>query len=259
MPEGDTVFLTCRRLDEALAGAEVVRGELRHPRLAEVELRGRVVREVRPVGKHLLIRFTGERTLHSHLGMDGAWHLYSPGGRWRRPAHRARAVLDVPDRTAVGFDLRGMRWVRTADEDSLVGHLGPDLLSPEWGPEEAAEAVRRLTADPAREIGAALLDQSVLAGVGNIYRTEVCFLLRRSPHAPVAEVDAERAVRLCRDLLLRNAWSPERSTTGDLRRDARHWVYGRRTCLRCGGPVHRDGDAERVTYHCPRCQPLPDR
>ncbi|MFR9730827.1 DNA-formamidopyrimidine glycosylase family protein [Saccharopolyspora sp. MS10] len=256
MPEGDTVFRACRRLHEALAGEELVRGELRHPRLAEVPLRGRVVREVRPVGKHLLLRFTDDRTLHSHLGMDGAWHLYPPGARWRRPAHRARAVLEVPQLSAVGFELRQLHWIRTADEAELVGHLGPDLLDPGWDEARHAEAVRRLTADPGREIGAALLDQSSLAGVGNIYRTELCFLLRCSPRTPVGEVDADRAVRLAHDLLLRGTRQQQRSTTGDLRRGVRYWVYGRRSCLRCGGPVHREApDAERVSYHCPRCQP----
>lgn len=236
-----------------------MRGELRHPRLSTVELAGRVVREVRPAGKHLLVRFECGWTLHSHLRMDGAWHLYSPKTRWRRPAHQVRALLSVPERTAVGFNLHDLRWVHTTDEGGLVGHLGPDLLSPDWDAGMRAEAVRRLTADPGREIGLALLDQTVLAGVGNIYKTEVCFLLRRSPWTPVGEIDADRAVALSHELLLRNAWHPEQATTGDPRRDARHWVYGRRRCLRCSGPVHRGSQgadtAERVAYHCPHCQP----
>ncbi|MCX2732901.1 DNA glycosylase [Saccharopolyspora sp. NFXS83] len=256
MPEGDTVFLTCHRLHQALAGEVVLRGEFRHPRLAEVDVTGRTVREVRPVGKHLLVRFEDGWTLHSHLRMEGAWHLYPPGARWRRPAHQVRAVLTVARRSAVGFELHELRWIRTADEGELVGHLGPDLLAEGWDAASHAEAVRRLTADPAREIGAALLDQAVLAGLGNIYRTEVCFLLRRAPSTPVAEIDADRAVLLSRRLLLRNAWNPEQSTTGDPRRDARHWVYGRRRCLRCGGAVTLDArPGDRITYHCPHCQP----
>lgn len=257
MPEGDTVFLTCHRLHEALAGRELVRGELRHPRLATADLRGWTVREVRPNGKHLLIRFGNDRTLHSHLRMDGSWHLYSPGARWKRPAHQVRAVLAHPERTAVGFNLHDLQLIPTSDEQRLIGHLGPDLLDPAWDEEHETEAIRRLSAEPARELGLALLDQTALAGVGNLYKTEVCFLLGRVPWTPVERVDLAKTVRLCRELLLRNAWHPEQSTTGESsRRDAQHWVYGRRTCLRCGTPVHRgtQGADERVSYHCPRCQ-----
>ena len=273
MPEGDTVFLTCHRLHRALAGRALVHGELRHPRLSAVALDGWTVRAAQPAGKHLLIRFDNDRTLHSHLRMDGSWHLYSPGTRWRRPAHQARAVLARAERVAVGFNLHELALIPTAEEHRLVGHLGPDLLDPDWNDDRAAEAARRLGADPDRAIGAALLDQTALAGVGNIYKTEVCFLLGRSPRTPVSEVDLPEAVRLCRELLLRNAWRPERSTTGDTHPRARHWVYGRRRCLRCSTPVHRDTqgrretpgrrdtrnprgtpDDERVSYQCPRCQ-----
>lgn len=259
MPEGDTVFLTCRRLDEALAGSVLTRGELRHPRLATVDLTGRSVREVRPVGKHLLTRFDDGRTLHSHLRMDGAWHLYGPGDRWRRPSHQVRALLADAEHVAVGFDLHDLRLLATTDEHHVIGHLGPDLLDPDWSDVHLERAVERMTADPGRELGRCLVDQTVLAGVGNLYKTEACFLLGRSPWRPVRDVDPERAVRLCRELLCRNAWRPEQSTTGDLRRGSRHWVYERRTCLRCGGPVRRGSQGEgvraQVSYHCPRCQP----
>ncbi|MDI2028374.1 DNA-formamidopyrimidine glycosylase family protein [Saccharopolyspora sp. TS4A08] len=259
MPEGDTVFLTCHRLNEALAGRDLVRGELRHPRLSTVDLAGRVVSEVRPAGKHLLMRFEHGRTLHHHLRMDGSWHLYAPGARWRRPGHQARAVLATAEQVAVGFALHDLRWIPTSRESELVGHLGPDLLSPDWGPDSEAEAVRGLTADPGREIGLALMDQRIMAGVGNLYKTEVCFLLGRSPWTPVAEVDAREAVRLSHELLLRNAWHPEQTTTKSLRRGDQHWVYGRKSCLRCGGPVRRGTQGtppdSRTTYHCPRCQP----
>lgn len=168
-------------------------------------------------------------------------------------------ILANAERSAVGFNLHDLRLLPTSEEARLISHLGPDLLDPGWSDAHSAEAVRRLAAEPAREIGVALLDQSVLAGVGNLYKTEVCFLLGCSPWTPVAEVNPSRAVQLCRDLLLRNAWHPEQCTTGDRRRGAEHWVYGRRRCLRCAGPVRRGTQGssvdERVAYHCPRCQP----
>lgn len=266
MPEGDTVWLAGRRLDEALGGKRLVRGELRHPRLSTLDLAGLVVREVASVGKHLLIRFDDGRSLHVHFRLDGSWHLYPPGRRWRGPEHQVRAVLAVPDRIAVGFRLHDMAVLATADEHRLVGHLGPDLLGAGWGPDAEAEAVRRLAADPERELGLALLDQTVLAGVGNLYKTEACFLLGVSPWAPVAEVDAAKAVRLCRHLLARNADRPEQSTTGAFGRDAQHWVFerGGRRCLRCGATVRTAHQAptddpvrERIAYYCPTCQPGP--
>lgn len=263
MPEGDTVWLAGRRLATALAGRTLVSGELRHPRLATVELAGVTVDDVVSVGKHLLTRFGDGRTLHTHLRMDGAWHLYRPGRAWRGPGHQVRAVLTVPDRVAVGFRLHDMALVPTAQEHRLVGHLGPDLLGPGWGPEQEAEAARRLAAQPDRELGPALLDQTVMAGVGNLYKTEVCFLLGVSPWSPVATVDPASAVRLSHDLLARNAEHPEQSTTGETARRAQHWVFERtgRECLRCGDVVRRAtqgrGTQQRVSYWCPGCQPGP--
>jgi len=263
VPEGDTVFLAGRRLDEALAGQRLVRGELRHPRLSTADLSGRMVVGVRSVGKHLLVRFEGEVSLHSHLRMDGAWHLYRPGDRWRGPAHQVRAVLSTLDREAVGFRLHDMALLPTGQECRLVGHLGPDLLDPGWDDRLAAEAADRLAAHPDDELGMVLLDQTVMAGVGNLYRAEVCFLLGVSPWSPVRGVDAARTVAVARDLLLRNAWHPARSTTGDPRAGRRYWVYDRRgrPCLRCGTPVRSavQGSSlrERVIYYCPTCQPGP--
>ena len=263
MPEGDTVFLTGQRLDRALAGGTLVRGQLRHPKLATADLAGRTVLGVRTVGKHLFTRFSGDLSLHSHLRMDGSWHLYRPGDRWRRPAHQARAVLATAERVAVGFLLHDLALLPTPDEHTLVDHLGPDLLDPEWSAAHQAEAARRLTADPDRELGLALLDQTVFAGVGNLYRSEVCFLLGVSPWSPVSAVDADRVVALCRDLLLRNAWRPQQSTTGELGRGREHWVYerGGQRCRRCGAVVRRavqgSGLRERGAYYCPTCQPGP--
>jgi endonuclease-8 len=263
VPEGDTVFLTGRRLDDALAGRVLLRGELRHPRLSTVDLAGRAVLGVRSVGKHLLIRFDDGSSLHSHLRMDGAWQVGRPGQRWRGPGHWVRAVLANAEREAVGFRLHDMALLRTRDEPRLVGHLGPDLLDPAWDEGLVAEAAARLGRQADRELGLALLDQTVMAGVGNLYRAEVCFLLGVSPWVRVSEVDPASAVRLAHDLLSRNAWRPVRSTTGDSRPAHRHWVYDRagRPCLRCGAPVRSaaqgHGTGERTVYYCPTCQPGP--
>ncbi|MFC5289249.1 DNA-formamidopyrimidine glycosylase family protein [Actinokineospora guangxiensis] len=257
MPEGDTVFRTAARLREALAEHPLTRGELRHPRLSTVDLAGRVVVGVRPVGKHLFVRFDRDLSLHNHLRMDGIWQIGVPGQRWRRPAHQIRAWLATAERQAIGFHLHDLALVPTGEEDRVVGHLGPDLLDPAWGPELAAEAAARLRADGGRELGQALLDQRVMAGVGNVYKSEVCAVLRVTPWTPVAEVDADRAVQVSRDLLYRNRMRPERITTGDPRRP--QWVYGRARypCARCGGRVTRVGTEERVTYYCPACQAGP--
>ena len=170
MPEGDTVHLAGKRLHAALSGQLLLRGELRHPRLAEHDLAGRTVLGVRSVGKHLLTRFDDGRSLHSHFRMDGSWHLYRPGMAWRRPAHEARAVLATAERVAVGFALHDLELLPTDAEDRVVGHLGPDLLDPDWGDAHAAEALRRFTARRDHELGLVLLEQRVMAGVGNLYK-----------------------------------------------------------------------------------------
>ena len=266
MPEGDTVFLAGRRLDEALAGATLTRAELRHPRLVETTLTGRSVLGVRSVGKHLFTRFDDGVSLHSHFKMDGAWHLYRPGDRWRGRTHDVRAVLGTEQWTAVGFRLHDMALLRTDREDQLVGHLGPDLLAEDWNDDTAAEATRRLGEQGPRELGDALADQRVMAGVGNLYKAEVCFLLGVSPWTPVAELPVDtvaKAVALSRKLLLRNAWRPEQNTTGKLGRGQEHWVYQRtgRPCLRCGTAIRSGAQGSfapvRYTWFCPRCQPGP--
>jgi endonuclease-8 len=266
------VFLAGRRLDDALAGQELTRGELRHPRLIEHDLAGRTVLGVASVGKHLFTRFDDGTSLHSHFRMDGTWHLYRPGRPWRGRDHDIRAILEVPDRVAVGFRLHDLDLLPTSEEDRWVGHLGPDLLGSAWDEDPegcTTEVLRRLDAEPDRELGAALLDQRVACGVGNLYKAEICFLMRVSPWTRVGDLsEAQRrdAVAWSRKLLLRNAWRPEQSTTGDLGDGAQHWVFerGGRACRRCRDVVtvarQDDGtpDAEdRVAYFCPTCQPGP--
>lgn len=257
MPEGDTVWLAARRLDEALEGRRLTASDFRVPHLATVDLAGVEVREVVPRGKHLLFRLGDGRTLHTHFRMEGSWHLYRPGDRWRGgPDHQVRVVLTVPDRVAVGYRLPVVDLVPTDREGDLVGHLGPDLLGPDW---DDAEALRRLRQQPEREVGDALRDQRNLAGIGNIYACESLFLAGVDPFRPVGEVtNLAEVVGHARRLLLRNAPRASQSTTGDERRP--HYVHGRnrRPCYRCGTPIRTRAQGtppyERISYWCPSCQ-----
>ncbi|MFD4634390.1 Fpg/Nei family DNA glycosylase [Streptomyces sp. NPDC058284] len=266
MPEGDTVHQAARRLHTALAGHTLIRSDLRVPKLATVDLTGRAVLDVTPRGKHLLTRIEGGLTLHSHLRMDGSWRLYGPGERWRGgPGHQIRAILGTAERTAVGYRLPVLELLRTSDEAKAVGHLGPDLLGPDWDPERA---LANLLAVPDRPLGEALLDQRNLAGIGNIYKSELCFVLGVTPWLPVGELPEEKAARLpafAKKLLEANRDRASRTTTGRDRNGLRLFVYGRapRPCLRCGTPVRLgeqgDGSRSRPTYWCPTCQqgPIP--
>ncbi|MFD1656855.1 Fpg/Nei family DNA glycosylase [Streptomyces caeni] len=259
MPEGDTVHQAAKRLHGSLAGKVLTRSDLRVPKYATADLTGRTVLDVAPRGKHLLTRIEGGLTLHSHLKMDGAWKIYAEGQRWSGgPGHQIRAILGTADRTAVGYRLPVLELLRTADERRAVGHLGPDLLGPDW---DAGTALENLLRDPARPVGEALLDQRNLAGIGNVYKSELCFLLQVTPWLPVGALPAEHTARLpalAKRLLEANRDRPARNTTG--RREQDLFVYGRapRPCLRCGAPVRAagqgDGARERPTYWCPSCQ-----
>jgi endonuclease-8 len=259
VPEGDTVWLAAKRMQEALAGSTLRRGELRVPQLATVDLAGLGVREVVPRGKHLLVRLSDERTLRTHFRMDGSWHLYRPGTKWRGgPADDIRAVLATDGWECVGYRLHDLAIVPTAEEDSLVGHLGPDVLGPDW---DLDEALRRLRAHPDEQVGVALLDQRNLAGIGNLYKVESLFLRGVHPWARVADVaDLAGLVEKARTLMRANLHHPEQNTTGLPGRGQDHWVAGRRgkPCRRCGTTIllgeQGPSTQERVTWWCPRCQ-----
>jgi endonuclease-8 len=265
VPEGDTVYQTAARLDDALAGRELTRSDLRVPRLATVDLTGDVVETVQSRGKHLLMRLDNGWTLHSHLRMEGSWRVFAAGESWRGgPSHQIRAILGTAARTAVGYRLPVLELLRTAEEHRAIGHLGPDLLDPAWSGRLADEAVHRLQAAPARPVGEALLDQRNLAGIGNVYKSELCFLSGVTPWTRVAEVpDLAGLVDRAHRFLVANRDRPMRITTGETRAGRNLWVYGRKRgeCLRCGTPIRSadQGPAgeERVTYWCPRCQQGP--
>ena len=173
MPEGDTVWLTAHRLHQALADRELTLFDLRVPQHATADLRGQTVREVVARGKHILLRTSSNLTLHTHLRMDGSWRIGRAGRRPPGlPEHMMRILLGNTEWWAAGYRVHDVVLLRSSDEGRVVGHLGPDLLGPDWDP---AEAERRLRADPARPVGEALLDQRNLAGIGNIYKAETLF------------------------------------------------------------------------------------
>lgn len=257
MPEGDTVYLTARTLDSALHGAILTRCDIRVPAYATVDLTGHRVHEVVSRGKHLLIR-VGEASIHSHLKMEGSWHLYRHGTRWRRPAHQARAILATADWVAVGFELGILEVLPIPREAEELGYLGPDLLGADW---DATEALSRLEEQPHRTIAVALADQRNLAGLGNEYVNELCFLRGMLPTRPTRDADLPATVALARRMIVANRDRVVRVTTGDTRRGRTSWVYGRQgePCLRCGTRIERSQLGrteleERVTYFCPHCQ-----
>jgi endonuclease-8 len=258
VPEGDTVFRSARAMNEVLAGRVLERCDIRVPAYATVDLTGERVEAVVSVGKHLLHRI-GEFTIHSHLKMEGSWDIYRDGARWRSPAWQARAILGVAGIEAVGFQLGELEVVPREREHEVVGYLGPDILAHDWDP---AVGIANLSADPSRAIGLAVLDQRVIAGLGNVYRNELCFLRGVLPTRPVGEVaDLPGLVDLAHRLIRTNRDRVERVTTGDLRRGRRTWVHGRehQPCLRCGTTIVQGalGDTElteRQTFYCPVCQ-----
>jgi endonuclease VIII len=262
MPEGDTVWRACRRLHEALAARVLTRAELRVPGLATTDLTGTTVLEVVSRGKHQLFRLSNATTLHTHFRMDGTWRIYPRGRPWSGgPDWQIRAVLATDECAAVGYRLPVVELVPTAEEDQVVGHLGPDLLGPDW---DLDEACRRLLLDRGRSIGEALLDQRNLAGIGTFYRAEVLFLQGVHPRTPVGEVvNLRRLVQRAQQLLYANRWRLEQVTTGDLRNGRRAYVFERagQPCRRCGAPILTEEfgppGQERRSYWCPRCQPDP--
>jgi endonuclease-8 len=250
MPEGDTVFRTADRLRKALVGHALTRCDVRVPRYATVDLSGHVVDEVRSRGKHLFIR-VGPASIHSHLKMDGSWRITSRGGR---ADYRVRIILETADIRASGVDLGVLEILERAHDDDAVDHLGPDLLGEDWDANIAAD---NLIASPDRGIAEALLDQRVMAGIGNVFSNELCFVSGHLPTAPVNAIsDPRRLVARARDMLWVNRFRQNRCTTGDTRPGRRLWVYGRRGqgCRRCGTSISYDDSCERVAYWCPVCQ-----
>ncbi|MBN9644685.1 Fpg/Nei family DNA glycosylase [Corynebacterium mendelii] len=276
MPEGDSVYQLARRL-QFMAGRRVVSSSLRVPRYATVDFTGSVCRQVWPYGKHLFMAF-GEQIMHTHLKMEGTWSVNHHGEKWRKPGFTARVVLVVDggqgsgtDIEIVGHNLGLVEVFPVADYRQRMGYLGPDVLKQHWLTGGCEQAKQRILARPDRAVGAALLDQRNLAGVGNEYRAEICFLAGVHPATAVKDTDIDTILALTRKLMWDNRNSDLRVTTGVRRAGESTYVFGRymKPCRRCGTPVGKgflggadrggdDGELERVIWFCPVCQPVPD-
>jgi endonuclease VIII len=255
--EGDSVLRLARRLDERLAGSEVsVRtpGPRRPEGLPAGSLSGRVLTRAESRGKHLLLHFDGGIALHAHMGMRGSWQLYEDGERWRRPARDAWIALAGNGAEAVNFGGSKLRIVREAQlrRDPRLARLGPDLLADDFDPAVAAARIR--SAGPDLKLGEALLGQRLVAGIGNIFRSEGCFEAGVDPNSPIGTLSddqLEGVLEATRTLML------EAVETG--RQPSRVYRKAGRPCPRCGEKIlsRAQGDSARVTYWCPRCQPAP--
>ena len=252
MPEGDTIFQAASQLRPLLE-----RREVRVWTRPRAERHEREVRELLTRGKHLVFAFEGGDALRVHLGMGGSWHRYDHGERWWRPEAEATVVFETRDDVVVCFGSPEARWFRLRDLEAVLGHLGPDLLAEP----DLDEVVRRSRAlAGGQELGVLLLDQRVACGLGNVYKSEVLFLERRDPFGLVDDLDDGQLLALWtvgRDLIVENREQPRRVTRHGPGPD--HWVYGRarRGCFRCRSPIQssRQGEQQRTTYWCPRCQP----
>jgi endonuclease VIII len=274
MPEGDTIFRAARTLHRALAGKPVVQFQSVFPALtrvhADTPLTSQTVEAVSAAGKHLLMRFSGGIVLRTHMRMNGSWHIYRPGEQWQRSPRRMRVLIATADFVAVGFDIPVAEFipVRRLDRHVTLRTLGPDLLSDHF---DEQEALRRIRARPGEPIAEVLLNQRVLAGIGNVYKSEVLFACHVDPFGIVATVADDRLqclISTARRFLLANAagrlpamttYPGLRSTTGRSSPRDRLWVYGRAglPCRRCGTAIgsKKEGLAARLTYWCPTCQP----
>jgi endonuclease VIII len=256
MPEGDTISRTAATLARALVGRAVTRFETGYAQLARVDddrpLAGRTIQGVRAAGKHLLMQFSGGLTLRTHMRMSGSWHIYRPGQRWQRPRHEMRIVVETDAFVAVAFLVPVAELLddRALARSPALRRLGPDLLAPDF---DAAEALRRLRAKGDRPMGEALLDQSVVAGAGTIYRSEALFVARVDPHRRAHELDdatLAKVLAAARRLL--------QASVASTSREQRRWVYDRRgqPCRRCGTAItyEKMGMDARGLYWCPKCQ-----
>jgi endonuclease-8 len=275
VPEGDTIFRSARALGRALEGRLVTGFETALAPLASVDdntpVSGRTVDKVEARGKWLLVHFSGDLILVTHMLMSGSWHIYKAGERWRRPRSSMRAVIRNADYEAIAFDVPVAQFhtARTLERNTMIPKLGPDLLGSAFSEDEAAARIR---SRPDEEIAVVLLNQQVMAGIGNVFKSEICFLCQVHPFRRVNSLTADEIaclVHQSRKLLALNVkdgvrdgiitYSGARRTTGNSDPGSRLWVYGRQgqPCRRCGAAVlmRKQGAQARSTYWCPECQP----
>ena len=275
MPEGDTIFRAARTLKRALAGQVVTKFETQLPKLARVDedtpIAGRTVESVESSGKWIQMKFSGDLTLLTHMLMSGSWHIYRPGEAWQRGRQQMRVAVHTPDFVAVAFQvpIAEFHSAETLRRHRSLVRLGPDVLSPEFDETLAAASI---AARPDLEVGVALLSQSIVAGLGNVFKSEVCFASGVNPFRRVASLTADELQSLvsnARKFMLGNVtdgsgdrivtYTGFRRTTGRADPSERLWVYGRRgePCRRCGAAIlsRKQGVDARVTFWCPQCQP----
>jgi endonuclease-8 len=279
VPEGDTIFRTARALGRALAGKTVTGFQSSYPKLTrcndDTPLVGQTVERVESRGKWLLIHFSGGETLATHMLMSGSWHIYRHGERWQQPQANMRIVIENSDYVAVGFrvPVAEMHTAQSLARNARIPGAATDVLS---GAFDAAEAARRLVAHGNEEIADVLLNQVVMAGVGNVFKSETCFVTGVNPFCRVSALSGEQVralIATAQKLIAANVLEDsgdgivtyrgrKRRTTHESDPSAGLWVYGRRgePCRRCGEPVRRrlQGTDARVTFWCQRCQPMPD-
>ena len=279
MPEGDTILRAARALHTALAGRIVTRFDSVYPALTRIAedrpIVGRTVESVSARGKHLLMAFSGDLVLRTHMRMNGSWHLYRPGARWQRHARDMRVLVATDDAVAVGFNvpIAELLTARELERHKEIRALGPDLLAGAGraGKDDfdAAEVIRRMRARGRDAIADVLLNQRVVAGIGNVFKSEILFLAGIDPFAPVATLtddDLVRLVDISRDQLAANvldrsktlSLATGRRTTRSLDPNAKLWVYSRggKPCRVCSAIVQskKTGLDARLTYWCPQCQ-----
>lgn len=275
MPEGDTIFRAARTLHRALAGRRVTRFESVYPKLTRIDhdrpLAGRTIVSVAARGKHLLMTFSGDLILHTHMRMNGSWHIYRVGERWRAPRHEMRIRVDTAKYVAVGFNIPVAEFLTSAQvaTHEQIQALGPDLTDPAF---DRAEVRRRMMAFATEPLHDVLLNQRVVAGIGNVLKSEVLFVARVNPFTTASDLDDEAFERLM-DTALRlmdmntredSSGPPTfgRRTTRSLDPSINLYVYGRdgKPCRNCGGAIEarKTGVDARLTYWCPRCQRLGD-
>lgn len=264
MPEADTIHRTATRLRAVLEGQVIEQAESGWIGVMATSLRGRVIKQIEARGKHLLMMFDDDRVIHSHMGMTGSWHIYRPGERWQKPAHRAAISLLCESVCVVCFTPKLLEILTSTElrRHDYFNRLGPDLLAAE-SPDQDERVVARFRQCNQMPIGQAVLNQTIVSGIGNVYKSEVLFKLRLHPQTLVGDLKNEQIIELvaeATELMSRNLDGRPRTTRYALDQ-GRYYVYGRsgQPCYTCGTPIAliRQGDAGRTTYFCPHCQSLP--